>query len=363
MEEERQRLRKVAQRQFLETRAHRLALQLERLDPSARPVEEEEDLKDREAPPENMPDFSKEERMEVTLVQPPVATTLEEEAADEMLGNAPDEDEVDAALKNLEEDDEEAAADKGEGDEEGDEGDEDEEEDEEEPEGDEDDGDQNDEEDVDDGDDLVDNDLDEDVELNLDSVDANSMDGEFGDDGDDDGVSRPARKRRAVKAAPKKKKATPGAGASTKKKTTPAAAVTVTERPAFVAYERRIRTYPASQYACLDDSYLSDYGLTAALAKWEKRKTKTGDATAVHHAQVLARVATEHNIRIKGFTSENKKQGAYEKLPCGNVRESEGGTARVVYIGKLRKTSTGPAALFCLRQDEEEAPPAAAATK
>ena len=163
----------------------------------------------------------------------------------------------------------------------------------------------------------------------IDGIDDDDMDddGGGGDSGGEDDA--PRKKVKKTVAKPKAKKGINPKGTLKKKNA---------NTNSFAAYEKRIREYPAANFSCLDQSYLSDFGLTAAL----KKNTK-------HHAQILAQVAREHGIVIKGFTSENKKHGMYEALPCGGRRESEGGDVRVVYIGKQRNHMVGAATLFCIK--------------
>jgi len=199
--------------------------------------------------------------------------------------------------------------------------------------------------------DLVEEEEIEEIEEEAAELDDLEMEDAFGyDDGGGGGGSGDENE------APKKKRRTK---TSTKSKANPKTTnnkvvLVTTSKPAFVKYEKRLKLLPAANFACLDQAYLSDYGLSTIIKKWEKQVAKSGDGTYLHHAQVLYKIAKEHSINVLGYTSENKKRGKYEKLPCGGVRESEGGSVRVVYVGKLKKSVTGPTGVFCIRADEQE---------
>jgi len=185
--------------------------------------------------------------------------------------------------------------------------------------------------------------LEEEMEQDADDIDAVDED----DDGDEDYDEAPKKRRRAASKAAKPAKKS--------KKTVASKPSNLSSGARFVKYEKRIRGLPAAHFAALDQAYLSDFGLSTAVKKWSKQIKKNPQAPPLHHAIVLERVAKEHHITIRGFTSENKKQGKYEPLPGGEKRESEGGSARVVYVGKFRKNIANlPTAAFCLLPDEEE---------
>jgi hypothetical protein len=184
-------------------------------------------------------------------------------------------------------------------------------------------------------------DVDDLEEEEVDEIDVDETDDAYGDEAEENDSDTERRSS--------KKHKRPSINKNTKK-TKPV----VPSRVKFARYEQRLRSIPSANFSCLDHSYLADFGLSTIIKKWQKQVERTGDGTFVHHAQVLAKVAKEHNIYIKGFTSENKKRGKYEPLPCGGKRESEGGNVRVTYVGKLRKNATGPSVLFCLQPNEEE---------
>lgn len=106
-------------------------------------------------------------------------------------------------------------------------------------------------------------------------------------------------------------------------------------------YEARLRhTATEDNLKTLTGVYLTDFGLETAVNKWKKAKKQAidqddqKDPLYTHQAQVLAALGAEYGFNIKGFTSENKVKGEYKALPNDEVRESEGGTAKVIYVGK-----------------------------
>lgn len=131
----------------------------------------------------------------------------------------------------------------------------------------------------------------------------------------------------------------------------------------FARYQSRMKSLPKSSFTMLTGVYLSDYGLSTAVRKYNKSVKQDSNANSIgtktpfqHHAQILEMIATQYGISIKGFTSENKKKGKYEELPNGDKREELGGTARIVYVGKLtkaRRDTDNPCNIFCILPDEE----------
>jgi hypothetical protein len=109
-------------------------------------------------------------------------------------------------------------------------------------------------------------------------------------------------------------------------------------------YEDRLLNLPASEFEVLRDAYISDFSLSEKdLNSRDLKSTPPG-----HHAGVLIRIAKEHfGIEIRGLTNENTKKEKHSdgtetkrfiaSLPNGERRVSEGGTAKVVYIGPENK--------------------------
>ena len=104
----------------------------------------------------------------------------------------------------------------------------------------------------------------------------------------------------------------------------------------LVKYEARISALPQENFDDLHNAYLSDF------------KIHTYDPNAVpttSHAFVLARIAASKGVVIKGFASENRKDGAYVaplkaytfrdgQFVPGTGPEETRETAKVVYVGK-----------------------------
>ena len=85
-----------------------------------------------------------------------------------------------------------------------------------------------------------------------------------------------------------------------------------------------------ADWAELQDAWLSDYGLLDS----EGRSV----IPPLHHSHTLIAVAAERGIRVRGLVAENKKDGAYvQPMPDGSRRVEEGGTSRVVYIGRSNR--------------------------
>ena len=113
----------------------------------------------------------------------------------------------------------------------------------------------------------------------------------------------------------------------------------------------------------LEDVYLSDFKLLETIKGADSDK----DLVPPHHALILREVLTSHGINIRGFTDENQKSveetnSAGEKiktkrystpLPNGEKRIEEGGSAKVVYIGKEMKLQNKPTGKFSLVKEDQ----------
>lgn len=100
-------------------------------------------------------------------------------------------------------------------------------------------------------------------------------------------------------------------------------------------YAKRVQCLNLNE---LQNVYLSDFDL------------KEGQR---HHASTLIQVAKSANVKIKGITSENKKNGKYlNSLPDNEKRLNEGGTARVVYIGKDNRFTGHTSTEFSLKKED-----------
>jgi hypothetical protein len=100
------------------------------------------------------------------------------------------------------------------------------------------------------------------------------------------------------------------------------------EHQTFANYEKRMVQFfkeNPSELEPFQNAFLSDYGITDAAKKGKKKS-----------AQVLYSILeAQFNVKCRGLTDENKKEGRYLPLPnTTDVREELGGTAKVVYVGQ-----------------------------
>lgn len=80
----------------------------------------------------------------------------------------------------------------------------------------------------------------------------------------------------------------------------------------------------------LDGTWVSDYGLLDAKGQ--------PLVPMSHHGHALIKLCASKGIRILGILAENKKDRKYVHQPNdGTVRQEDGGTARVVFIGKANR--------------------------
>lgn len=111
-------------------------------------------------------------------------------------------------------------------------------------------------------------------------------------------------------------------------------------------YKQRInQTMTEKDWNELRDVWVSDYGLSSDVSVDKD----------THHGFVLMDIAKERGITIKGLVAENKKNGVFvQPLPDGTKREEEGGTSKVVYIGKANRFTEKEASKWSVTLDDEK---------
>lgn len=111
--------------------------------------------------------------------------------------------------------------------------------------------------------------------------------------------------------------------------------------PAAILQKYRTRvtqTMSPADFEELRDAWISDYGITPE----------------THHGTTLMEVCKEKGITVKGLVAENKKGGVYvQPLPDGTKRLEEGGTSKVVYVGKANRFTDKEASKWCITAEDE----------
>eukprot|EP00696_Hemimastix_kukwesjijk_P004161 gnl/Hemi2/15117_TR5102_c1_g1_i1.p1 gnl/Hemi2/15117_TR5102_c1_g1~~gnl/Hemi2/15117_TR5102_c1_g1_i1.p1 ORF type:complete len:262 (+),score=92.77 gnl/Hemi2/15117_TR5102_c1_g1_i1:94-786(+) len=101
----------------------------------------------------------------------------------------------------------------------------------------------------------------------------------------------------------------------------------------FQKYGERIQVERSpEEFESLGGCYLSDFRL---------HDMSRDDVPYKSHVFVLADILAKKGIAIAGITSETKKDGKWvQPLPGGLARDTEGGTAKVVYCGAANPLRT-----------------------
>lgn len=115
----------------------------------------------------------------------------------------------------------------------------------------------------------------------------------------------------------------------------------------------------SSIFTNLQDSYLSHYGIQDNRKElWEQVITSGDITTYIHPIQVVARVAMNKGICIKGFIAENKTNGAYTdaEVDSGEKRED----VKISYVGPANYFTNmpgSPLALITADEVQQQVPP------
>ena len=98
----------------------------------------------------------------------------------------------------------------------------------------------------------------------------------------------------------------------------------------YTLYERRLRKLDAVHFEPLRGAYLSTFDVYSTVP-WAGDDLQVGQGMQQSAAFVLARVAWEKGVRVKGVTSERKRGGTYmcNEMPGGIMRED----ATIVWVG------------------------------